>query len=275
MQYRNMQFAQNGINTMNIKISAFCRKERLSKNQTAKVYLRFTKNRKSRYVSTGISVPISEWDFDTQTSTNQLVQIKIYEQIASYQKRIQRLEVLDIEPTLDKIIDKSQCCANSLLADFFKQVISYLESVDKFGTASKYKATLSLLHNFGMDNVRFDDIDIKYLQDFETALHLKGNQPNSIATKISVLKAVYNRALKEKIFICQENPFVIYKAAFRYDYLEDTDGNIYSTKHILSEDGIYEFEMRFKYGTVYRFTIDTKFINNALVKARLKRIDDL
>ena len=109
---------------MNIKISAFCRKERLSKNQTAKVYLHFTKNRRSRYVSTGISVPISEWDFDTQTSTNQLVQIKIYEQIASYQKRIQRLEVLDIEPTLDKIIDKAQCRANSLLADFFKRDFS-------------------------------------------------------------------------------------------------------------------------------------------------------
>lgn len=200
---------------MNIRISAFCRKERLSKNQTAKVYLRFTKNRRSRYVSTGISVPLSEWDFDTQTSTNKLVQIKIYEQIASYQKRIQRLEVLEIEPTLDKIIDKQQCCTNILLADYFKRVISYLESVDKFGTASKYKATLSLLHNFGMDNVRFNDIDIKYLQDFETALHLKGNQPNSIATKISVLKAVYNRALKERIFICQENPFIIYKAAFR------------------------------------------------------------
>lgn len=41
---------------MNIKIFAFCRKERLSKNQTAKVYLRFTKNRKSRYVRTEINI---------------------------------------------------------------------------------------------------------------------------------------------------------------------------------------------------------------------------
>ena len=65
-----------------------------------------------------------------------------------------------------------------------------------------------------------------------------------------------------------------YKAS-RYDYLEDSNGEVYSTKGILSEEGEYEFEMRFKYGTVYRFNIDTKHINNALVKARLKRIEDL
>ena len=63
--------------------------------------------------------------------------------------------------------------------------------------------------------------------------------------------------------------------ASRYDYLEDSNGEVYSTKGILSEEGEYEFEMRFKYGTVYRFNIDTKYINNALVKAGLKRIEDL
>ena len=64
-------------------------------------------------------------------------------------------------------------------------------------------------------------------------------------------------------------------SASRYDYLEDSNGEFYSTERILSEEGEYEFEMRFKYGTVYRFNIDTKYINNALVKAGLKRIEDL
>ena len=63
--------------------------------------------------------------------------------------------------------------------------------------------------------------------------------------------------------------------ALRYDYLVDSNGEAYSTKGILSEEGVYEFEMRFKYGTVYRFNVDTKYINNALVKAGLKRIEDL
>lgn len=64
-------------------------------------------------------------------------------------------------------------------------------------------------------------------------------------------------------------------APSRYDYLEDSNGVVYSTKGVLSEEGEYEFEMRFKYGTVYRFNINTKYLNNALVKAGLKRIEDL
>ena len=197
---------------MSINIYAFCRKERISKNQTVTVYLRFTNNQKSRYVSTGIKVPVSEWDFDKQTpiSTNQSIQFQILEHIERYRKRIKRLEALEIDATLDNIIDDSHTI-NCTVSDYFDRVIKRLEETDKFGTASKYKATISLLHQFNMGNVRFSDINLKYLEDFELALTRKGNKTNSIATKFSVLKALYNKALTEKIFVCKENPFEKYK----------------------------------------------------------------
>ncbi|MCD8276303.1 MAG: hypothetical protein LUC96_15250 [Alistipes sp.] len=46
------------------------------------MYLRFTVNRRSRYVSTGINIPADDWDFDTQTlkTQNLTVQLRIYEQ---------------------------------------------------------------------------------------------------------------------------------------------------------------------------------------------------
>lgn len=111
-------------------------------------------------------------------------------------------------------------------------------------------------------------------------LHYSFNDPYDYSFKLQFDEydnGTYEKEECTSIKVVNKESRKIFKeyAASRYDYLEDTDGNIYSTKHILSEDGIYEFEMRFKYGTVYRFTIDTKFINNALVKARLKRIDDL
>jgi len=49
------------------------------------------------------------------------------------------------------------------------------------------------------------------LNDFEAFLHSVGNQLNSIATKFSVLKALYNKAIADKIFLCKENPFILYK----------------------------------------------------------------
>jgi hypothetical protein len=46
-------------------------------------------------------------------------------------------------------------------------------------------------------------------------------------------------------------------------------------KDILTHEGSYDFIMQFKYGTEYRFTINTEHLNNALVKAGLKSIDEL
>ena len=81
---------------MSIKINAFCRKDRISTDQTTIVYLRFTKNRRSRYVSTGIQVPITDWNFENQAPqpSNQHLHYQIYEQIESYQRQIRRMEIL-------------------------------------------------------------------------------------------------------------------------------------------------------------------------------------
>ena len=56
---------------------------------------------------------------------------------------------------------------------------------------------------------------------------------------------------------------------------KDLEGKDYKLEDILLEEGIYEFEIRFEYKTIYYFTIDTRYINNALVKAGLMSIDDI
>jgi len=38
---------------MSVSINAICRKDRINQNRTTNIYLRFTVNRRSRYVSTG------------------------------------------------------------------------------------------------------------------------------------------------------------------------------------------------------------------------------
>lgn len=58
----------------------------------------FTVNRRSCYVSTGISIPADDRDFDIPTLKiqNPAVQLRIYERIEKYAKRIERLEALEI-----------------------------------------------------------------------------------------------------------------------------------------------------------------------------------
>ena len=83
---------------MSVSINAICRKDRINQNRTTNIYLRFTVNRRSRYVSTGISIPADDRDFDIPTLKiqNPAVQLRIYERIEKYGKRIERLEALEI-----------------------------------------------------------------------------------------------------------------------------------------------------------------------------------
>ena len=66
---------------MSIKINAFCRKDRIATDQTTILYLRFTIHRKSRYVSTGIRIPVAQWNFESQPpqpSAQHLLSIYIF-----------------------------------------------------------------------------------------------------------------------------------------------------------------------------------------------------
>ena len=198
---------------MSVSINAICRKDRINQNRTTNIYLRFTVNRRSRYVSTGINIPADDWDFDTQTlkTQNPAVQLRIYEQIEKYDKRIKRLEALEVPVTLDNVLETDGRRVYCTIAEYFRRTIAQLESVGKIGSTSKHKVTFSLLQQFRSTNIRFDEITVGYLRDFELFLMKKGNKSNSIATKFSVLKAVYNKALAEGIFTTPHSLFLQFK----------------------------------------------------------------
>jgi hypothetical protein len=82
---------------MIVSINSFYRKARINQNRTTNIYLRFTVDRRSRYVSTGISIPADDRNFDIPTLKiqNPAVQLRIYERIEKYAS-IERLEALEV-----------------------------------------------------------------------------------------------------------------------------------------------------------------------------------
>ena len=79
------------------------------------------------------------------------------------------------------------------------------------GSASKHEVTLALMSQFRSVNMRFEELDLTYLREFEIFLRQRGNVNNSLATKFSVLKAVYNKAVSEGVFVPKLNPFQQFK----------------------------------------------------------------
>jgi hypothetical protein len=188
-----------------MKIKVVCRKDKPNKNGQSPLFIRFTDRRNSKFVSIGLSVEPCYWDFEAQMLTvdcpeRRSMQSKIDNEIDFYLKKIKRLEALEIAVTFDTPLESNSRKVNCTLSDCFTREINRLESLGKYNTASKAKVAFSLIGQFRNPNIRLEEIDLAYLNDFELFLRKSGNMDNCIATRFSVFKAVYNKALAEELF---------------------------------------------------------------------------
>ncbi len=201
---------------MTINMNAVCRKDKLNRNNTAPIHIRFTHLRKIRYVSTGLNIRLDSWDFDNQKLVPNFDDCKDYQRkidscLAEYEKKAKRLEALDIEITFETLLESKTILGRKSVDEYFTQTIAYLKKSGKINTATKYRFCLVSLCKFRSMDIRFEEITVDFLRDYEVFMRQNGIMENSMATRFSVLKAVYNKALADKVFICKDNPFVNYK----------------------------------------------------------------
>ena len=169
-------------------INVVCRKDAINRNHLAPLDLVFTHDRRRKFVGLGISVGISvllkHWDFEKQQPTADCpdraeIQFQITSKIREYEKKIKKLEVLEIPVTFDTLFEQNGKRINCTVGEYFKQIIERLEKVEKYGSASKHKVTLVLVSQFRSVNMRFDELDLTCLREFEIFLSQKGNVNNS------------------------------------------------------------------------------------------------
>lgn len=192
------------------------RKDVTNKNNTCPLLLLFFHQKRRKSVGMGISIAPQYWDADAQRVTDDCpnrneIQFQITSKIKEYERKIKKLEALEIPVTFETLFETIGRRMDCSVYDYFRQLIERLEKMEKYGSASKYKLTLSLMRQFRGADMHFDELDLTYLREFEIYLRQRGNVNNSIATKFSVLKAVYNKALAEGVFVSKVNPFQQFK----------------------------------------------------------------
>lgn len=179
------------------------------------MFFRFTQKRQCKYISSGISIPKDCWNESEQRiipsyPDSESLNYQLKEKLAEYQKLIDKLTVLEIEVTFDTLFGQKSKYINCTVSEYFQQQIAYMKSIGKVGTASKYETCRHLLEHCNLGKKRFEQVDLQFLQDFEAYMIRKGNGSNSLATSFSVLRAVYNKAVKQKVFAETDNPFKQY-----------------------------------------------------------------
>ena len=201
---------------MSISIKIIQRTDKLNRNQTAPIHLRITHRSKSRYISTSVTLPMNAWNAQTQQinpdypSAREL-QLKIDSIRIKYEKKIKRLEALDIPVNFDTLFEVKGRKACITIEDGFKAEIERLEALGKYNSAAKHKSALIALNTYKPTKMALEAIDLDYLKGFELYLRKRDNKDNSIATRFAIFKAIYNKAVKEGKIVVKQNPFTLYQ----------------------------------------------------------------
>jgi len=166
----------------------------------------------------GISSPTALWDFKKNAPKRhhpcrELLEAIITEQLNTYRTKF--LELLNkkaiVTPqALLEAVDRSNTGQDIDVFAFFDRNINRL----LIGNAKVYKDTRRSLKLFtSYASLSFSDIDQQFLHNYEVFLRKLGLAETSISVYFRTLRALFNKALQEKLIAAQAYPFKEFKVA--------------------------------------------------------------
>ena len=194
------------------------RKASIRRNGEIPVYIRIIQNRKTSFISTGVSVPLELWDENiSQVRKKHPSSIRINNLINHKMVEAQDL-VLDLETRHEQV--QSSTVRSQVMGrgynDLFQVGERCLRSLSKngsIGTFKRYKTVLTKLREYhGKGNLPLNQFDVKYLKQYEEyLLHDLGNAVNTVHGNLKALRKIYQDAIHEGLIQEQHNPFRVHR----------------------------------------------------------------
>lgn len=182
------------------------------------IYYQIIHGRKVRQLPSGYKVFPTEWDESrsmvttTPKSERKSLILSIRERIRWDIERFYRIDrKLDANGriyTADDVIDEFNRYAHEYsLFNFMESIIAKLKHNGNLRTSETYKSTLNSFKKFRKDeDIVLDCITSETMEAYEAWHKNRGVVPNTISFYTRILRAVYNRAVKDDI-IENRNPF--------------------------------------------------------------------
>lgn len=195
-------------------IALFVFKGKVDKNGNAKIYIRFTNNRRCSYICTNISIPFKYWDkkrqrvkpsYNEANSINMLLESKM--SVFREQLMIKAMNVRHITPKQAKTLAvKKGDLSFFTLADTY---IGQLEKLGKVGTADKVRSIFAKFEAYlGGRSATFYDIDENVILDYQAYLkNTLNNSINTIHTNLKSIRRVFSLAFEKDIIGMESDPF--------------------------------------------------------------------
>lgn len=173
------------------------------------VYYQLIHERRVGQLLSGYRIFPSEWDKKRSmviTSDNsdrksclRLIREHIRRDIERLTKISRKLDSYGISYSVDDVIDEYRLYLREYsLFNFMESIISRLKRNGKIRTAETYKSALNSFKRFRCnEDIMLDFLDSKIMESFEAWHHNRGVVPNTISFYARIIRAVYNRAVKE------------------------------------------------------------------------------
>ena len=182
----------------------------------APVWIRITKNRKSRYISTGIYIDPDYWN-DNKREVR-----KSHELASAYNDKIRTLRIDCERAALEA--DTAQAAKDEVVGEsgsftqFFERFIGRLKARDQYWERKKYNTTLNKLQEALGKNIRWADLTPDALSKLERhCREERDNNPNTTRKELSRVRRVVNQAIKESVISAGDDPFLAYEMPERVE----------------------------------------------------------
>ena len=177
------------------------------------IYYQVTHRRATQQITTNIRLQPDEWDAIGEqvvisVADKSIIQNRIDSDIALLKRIVKDLDGSGVTYSVGDIIKryKSPEC-HVFVLDFMKNQIRLMRNANRLGTALNYEKTMKNFAEFlGGVNLPFSAMTEQLIADYNAFLVQRGMVRNSISFYMRIMRAVYNKALRQKL-VEQSHPF--------------------------------------------------------------------
>ncbi|MBQ7942389.1 MAG: site-specific integrase [Muribaculaceae bacterium] len=178
------------------------------------IYYQITHNRKTQQITTKLRVQPANWDADegrlVSAAPNRLmIQNRIDSDLALLRRVIADLDSSGMDYSVEDVISRYKSPQSHILVlDYMRTQVEQLRATNRLGTAKNYEKTMSSFGEFlGDVRLPLSALTEQVITKYNAFLVQRGLVRNSVSFYMRVLRAVYNKAVRQKL-IEQQHPFI-------------------------------------------------------------------
>ncbi|GAB3809499.1 site-specific integrase [Spirosoma humi] len=215
--------------------------------------LRITKDRKRKYISTGLTIHPKFWNEETNTFRKSVPAVKrkvIEEALRKWEEKYinaaetlaESDEVHDVRSVATKVSSERLVTRKFKLLAYFDELIGQFDKTGNVGNSKVYRDVQNNLRRFigeGQD-VSFDGINIKFCNEWEIKMRSEGLTEITLSVKFRTLRAVLNKAIANGYAKPTSYPFA--RNAAEKNKFQIGKFNLTTTKRAISKADIRKVE---------------------------------